>query len=158
MKNIKTPGLAQHIREFICKYLPVGHPDITYTSLKFSTDRASISHVINNKEPETSKLPHPRNITNYGGNHFKHRPNNLAISNSPKRLGQYLQEKKINYDLNGENFILLQSRNSGVGIVKEAKRIKANVIIYRKQKNDYSYKYKYIDKYSEVDTIQLFKV
>ena len=71
---------------------------------------------------------------------------------------KYLQEKKINYDLNGENFILLQSRNSGVGIVKEAKRIKANVIIYRKQKNDDSYKYKYIDKYSEVDTIQLFKV
>ena len=65
---------------------------------------------------------------------------------------------EINYDLNGENFILLQSRNSGVGIVKEAKRIKANVIIYRKQKNDDSYKYKYIDKYSEVDTIQLFKV
>ena len=76
------------------------------------------------------------------------------LSNTNK----YLQEKKINYDLNGENFILLQSRNSGVGIVKEAKRIKANVIIYRKQKNDYSYKYKYIDKYSEVDTIQLFKV
>jgi hypothetical protein len=50
MKNIKTPGLAQHIREFICNYLPEGHPDITYTSLKFSTDRASISHVINNKE------------------------------------------------------------------------------------------------------------
>ena len=49
-------------------------------------------------------------------------------------------------------------RNSGVGIVKEAKRIKANVIFYRKQKNDNSYKYKYIDKYSEVDTIQLFKV
>tara|TARA_Y100001970_G_scaffold283535_1_gene398888 strand:+ start:680 stop:1093 length:414 start_codon:yes stop_codon:yes gene_type:complete len=76
------------------------------------------------------------------------------LSNTNK----YLQEKKINYDLNGENFILLQSRNSGVGIVKEAKRIKANVIIYRKQKNDDSYKYKYIDKYSEVDTIQLFKV
>lgn len=76
------------------------------------------------------------------------------LSNTNK----YLQEKKINYDLNGENFILLQSRNSGVGIVKEAKRIKANVIMYRKQKNDDSYKYKYIDKYSEVDTIQLFKV
>jgi len=76
------------------------------------------------------------------------------LSNTNK----YLQEKKINYDLNGENFILLQSRNSGVGIVKEAKRIKANVIFYRKQKNDESYKYKYIDKYSEVDTIQLFKV
>ena len=76
------------------------------------------------------------------------------LSNTNK----YLQEKKINYDLNGENFILLQSRNSGVGIVKEAKRIKANVIIYRKQKNDDSYKYKFIDKYSEVDTIQLFKV
>jgi len=76
------------------------------------------------------------------------------LSNTSK----YLQEKKINYDLNGENFILLQSRNSGVGIVKEAKRIKANVIMYRKQKNDDSYKYKYIDKYSEVDTIQLFKV
>ncbi|MCH2494133.1 MAG: hypothetical protein MK013_00160 [Dehalococcoidia bacterium] len=76
------------------------------------------------------------------------------LSNTNK----YLQEKKINYDLNGENFILLQSRNTGVGIVKEAKRIKANVIFYRKQKNDDSYKYKYIDKYSEVDTIQLFKV
>ena len=76
------------------------------------------------------------------------------LSNTNK----YLQEKKINYDLNGENFILLQSRNTGVGIVKEAKRIKANLIIYRKQKNDDSYKYKYIDKYSEVDTIQLFKV
>ncbi len=76
------------------------------------------------------------------------------LSNTNK----YLQEKKINYDLNGENFILLQSRNSGVGIVKEAKRIKANVIMYRKQKNDDSYKYKYIEKYSEVDTIQLFKV
>lgn len=76
------------------------------------------------------------------------------LSNTNK----YLQEKKINYDLNGENFILLQSRNSGVGIVKEAKRIKANVIFYRKQKNDESYKYKFIDKYSEVDTIQLFKV
>ena len=75
------------------------------------------------------------------------------LSNTNK----YLQ-KKINYDLNGENFILLQSRNTGVGIVKEAKRIKANVIFYRKQKNDDSYKYKYIDKYSEVDTIQLFKV
>ena len=76
------------------------------------------------------------------------------LSNTNK----YLQEKKINYDLNGENFILLQSRNTGVGIVKEAKRIKANVIFYRKQKNDESYKYKFIDKYSEVDTIQLFKV
>ena len=54
------------------------------------------------------------------------------LSNTNK----YLQEKKINYDLNGENFILLQSRNTGVGIVKEAKRIKANVIFYRKQKND----------------------
>ena len=64
------------------------------------------------------------------------------LSNTNK----YLQEKKINYDLNGENFILLQSRNSGVGIVKEAKRIKANVIFYRKQKNDNSYKYKYIDR------------
>ena len=76
------------------------------------------------------------------------------LSNTNK----YLQEKKINYDLNGENFILLQSRNSGVGIVKEAKRIKANVIFYRKQKNDDSYKYKYIDKCSEVGSIQLFKV
>lgn len=75
-----------------------------------------------------------------------------------RNTNKYLQEKKINYDLNGENFILLQSRNTGVGIVKEAKRIKANVIFYRKQKNDDSYKYKYIDKYSEVDTIQLFKV
>ena len=36
---------------------------------------------------------------------------------------KYLMSKKINYDLNGENFILLQSRNSGVGIVKEAKRL-----------------------------------
>ena len=36
------------------------------------------------------------------------------LSNTNK----YLQEKKINYDLNGENFILLQSRNTGVGIVK----------------------------------------
>ena len=76
------------------------------------------------------------------------------LSNTNK----YLQEKKINYDLNGENFILLQSRNSGVGIVKEAKRIKADIIFYRKKKNDNAYKYKYIDKYSEVDTIQLFKV
>ena len=70
----------------------------------------------------------------------------------------YLTLTGIPFWIGGENFILLQSRNTGVGIVKEAKRIKANVIFYRKQKNDDSYKYKYIDKYSEVDTIQLFKV
>ena len=52
------------------------------------------------------------------------------LSNTNK----YLHEKKINYDLNGENFILLQSRNSGVGIVKEAKRIKADMIFYGKKR------------------------
>ena len=62
------------------------------------------------------------------------------LSNTSK----YLQEKRINYDLNGEHFILLQSRNSGVGIVKEAKRIKADIIFYSKKKNDDHYKYKYL--------------
>jgi len=71
---------------------------------------------------------------------------------------QYLQTKKINYDLNGENFILLQSRNAGVGIVTESKRLGINVIFYRRNKNDSNYKYEYINKYSEADTIQLLKV
>ena len=76
------------------------------------------------------------------------------LSNTNK----YLQEKKINYDLNGENFILLQSRNSGVGIVKEAKRIKADMIFYGKKKNDDNYKFEYISKYSDVNTMQLLRV
>jgi hypothetical protein len=70
----------------------------------------------------------------------------------------YLHRKKINYDLNGENFILLQSRNAGVGIVKESLRLGTNMIFYRKNKNDSNYKYDYINKYSEADTIQLLKV
>ncbi len=76
------------------------------------------------------------------------------LSNTNK----YLHEKKINYDLNGENFILLQSRNSGVGIVKEAKRIKADMIFYGKKKNDDNYKFEYISKYSDVNTMQLLRV
>ncbi|MED5284103.1 MAG: hypothetical protein VX552_04420 [Chloroflexota bacterium] len=76
------------------------------------------------------------------------------LSNTNK----YLHEKKINYDLNGENFILLQSRNSGVGIVKEAKRIKADMIFYGKKKNDDNYKFEYIAKYSDVNTMQLLRV
>ncbi|MEC7837422.1 MAG: hypothetical protein VX523_01710 [Chloroflexota bacterium] len=71
---------------------------------------------------------------------------------------KYLQTKKINYDLNGENFILLQSRNAGVGIVKESKRLGIKMIFYRRDKNDSNYKYEYINKYSEADTIQLLKV
>ena len=76
------------------------------------------------------------------------------LSNTNK----YLHEKKINYDLNGENFILLQSRNSGVGVVKEAKRIKADMIFYGKKKNDDNYKFEYISKYSDVNTMQLLRV
>ncbi|MBP05172.1 MAG: hypothetical protein CL728_00330 [Chloroflexi bacterium] len=71
---------------------------------------------------------------------------------------KYLQKKKINYDLNTENFILMQSRNAGVGIVKESKRLGINMIFYKRNKNDSSYKYEYINKYSEADTIQLLKV
>jgi len=71
---------------------------------------------------------------------------------------KYLQTKKVNYDLNGENFILLQSRNAGVGIVKESKRLGIKMIFYRRDKNDSNYKYEYINKYSEADTIQLLKV
>tara|TARA_Y100000768_G_scaffold369401_1_gene334276 strand:+ start:14956 stop:15369 length:414 start_codon:yes stop_codon:yes gene_type:complete len=70
---------------------------------------------------------------------------------------KYLMSKKINYDLNGENFILLQSRNSGVGIVKEAKRLGTDMIFYKKNKNDSNYKFEYINKHSDADTIQLLK-
>ena len=70
---------------------------------------------------------------------------------------KYLTSKKINYDLNGENFILLQSRNSGVGIVKEAKRLGTDMIFYKKYKNDSNYKFEYINKHSDADTIQLLK-
>ncbi|MBC78982.1 MAG: hypothetical protein CL772_04300 [Chloroflexi bacterium] len=73
-------------------------------------------------------------------------------------VNKYLLTKKINYDLNGENFILLQSRNAGVGIVKESKRLSADIIFYRKNKNDSNYKFEYINKHSEADTIQLLKV
>ena len=70
---------------------------------------------------------------------------------------KYLMSKKINYDLNGDNFILLQSRNSGVGIVKEAKRLGTDMIFYKKNKNDSNYKFEYINKHSDADTIQLLK-
>lgn len=73
-------------------------------------------------------------------------------------VNKYLTTKKINYDLNGENFILLQSRNAGVGVVKESKRLGADIIFYRKKKNDSNYKFQYINKHSEADTIQLLKV
>jgi hypothetical protein len=73
-------------------------------------------------------------------------------------VNKYLITKKINYDLNGENFILLQSRNAGVGVVKESKRLRADIIFYRKKKNDSNYKFQYINKHSEADTIQLLKV
>jgi len=75
-----------------------------------------------------------------------------------KDAGHYLQSQKINYDLNSDKFILLQSRNSGVGVIKESKRLDVDLILYTRSKKDNSYKYDYINKHSEVDTIQILKV
>ena len=50
MKLLKTPGLANHIRDFIIKYLPVHGQSLIYTSLKFDKTPTSISSIINNKK------------------------------------------------------------------------------------------------------------
>jgi hypothetical protein len=78
--------------------------------------------------------------------------------NTLKYAHQYLSNNKINYDINSNNFILLQSRNSGVALIKESQRTKVDLIAYLKDKNSEDYKYEYIKKYSKTNIMELLDI
>ena len=72
-----------------------------------------------------------------------------------KEANNFLSKKRLEYDINSENFILVQSRNAGVATIKESKRINSDTIIFSKNSNNEDYKYSYIKKYAEVNIIEL---
>jgi len=78
--------------------------------------------------------------------------------NTLKYAHQYLSNNKINYDINSNNFILLQSRNSGVALIKESQRTKVDLIAYLKDKNSEDYKYEYIKSNSKSNIIELLEI
>ena len=61
----------------------------------------------------------------------------------------------IDYDINGENFILIQSRSIGVGIVKEARRLDIDIIAYSKKVNFELNEHNYIKKYAKTTILEL---
>ena len=75
--------------------------------------------------------------------------------NALKYAHDYLRKNKINYDINSSNFILIQSRNSGVALIKESQRVNVDLISYLNDKNSEDYKYEYIKKYSKTNIMEL---
>tara|TARA_B100000470_G_scaffold154432_1_gene120441 strand:+ start:277 stop:690 length:414 start_codon:yes stop_codon:yes gene_type:complete len=86
-----------------------------------------------------------------------HEEQNLILigQSALKKVHEILLDFKIDYDINGENFILIQSRSIGVGIVKEAKRLDIDIIAYSKTVNVELNEHNYIKKYANTTILEL---
>ena len=86
-----------------------------------------------------------------------HEEQNLILigQSALKKVHEILLDFKIDYDINGENFILIQSRSIGVGIVKEAKRLDIDIIAYSKKVNLELNEHNYIKKYANTTILEL---
>ena len=86
-----------------------------------------------------------------------HEEQNLILigQSALKKVHKILLDFKIDYDINGENFILIQSRSIGVGIVKEAKRLDIDIIAYSKKVNVELNEHNYIKKYANTTILEL---
>ena len=86
-----------------------------------------------------------------------HEEQNLILigQSALKNVHEILLDFKIDYDINGENFILIQSRSIGVGIVKEAKRLDIDIIAYSKKVNVELNEHNYIKKYANTTILEL---
>ncbi|MAR37712.1 MAG: hypothetical protein CL715_05325 [Chloroflexi bacterium] len=86
-----------------------------------------------------------------------HEEQNLILigQSALKKVHETLLDFKIDYDINGENFILIQSRSIGVGIVKEAKRLDIDIIAYSKEVNVELNEHNYIKKYANTTILEL---
>jgi len=86
-----------------------------------------------------------------------HEEQNLILigQSALKKVHEILLDFKIDYDINGENFILIQSRSIGVGIVKEAKRLDIDIIAYSKKVNVELNEHNYIKKYANTTILEL---
>ena len=86
-----------------------------------------------------------------------HEEQNLILigQSALKNVHEILLDFKIDYDINGENFILIQSRSIGVGIVKEAKRLDIDIIAYSKEVNLELNEHNYIKKYANTTILEL---
>ena len=72
------------------------------------------------------EVPHKYPVEYEIGNQISLGENLLREANN------FLSKKRLEYDINSENFILVQSRNAGVATIKESKRINPDTIIFSK--------------------------
>tara|TARA_B110000438_G_scaffold264261_1_gene276798 strand:+ start:2135 stop:2554 length:420 start_codon:yes stop_codon:yes gene_type:complete len=98
------------------------------------------------------EIPHKYPIEFEIGDQISIGENTLKYSN------EYLNKNKLNYDINSSNFILLQSRNAGVALIKESLRIGVDLIAYIKNKKSEDYKYEFIKKNSKTNIIELLEI
>ena len=86
-----------------------------------------------------------------------HEEQNLILigQSALKKVHEILLDYNIDYDINGKNFILIQSRSIGVGIVKEAKRLDIDIIAYSKKVNVELNEHNYIKKYANTTILEL---
>ena len=86
-----------------------------------------------------------------------HEEQNLILigQSALKKVHAKLLDFKIDYDINGEKFILIQSRSIGVGIVKEARRLDIDIIAYSKKVNLELNEHNYIKKYANTTILEL---
>ena len=88
---------------------------------------------------------------------IEHEEQNLILigQSALKKVHDILLDFNIDYDINGENFILIQSRSIGVGIVKEARRLDIDIIAYSKKVNLELNEHNYIKKYAKTTILEL---
>ncbi|MBI62551.1 MAG: hypothetical protein CL775_00700 [Chloroflexi bacterium] len=88
---------------------------------------------------------------------IEHEEQNLILIGQSvlKKVHDILLDFNIDYDINGENFILIQSRSIGVGIVKEARRLDIDIIAYSKKVNFELNEHNYIKKYAKTTILEL---
>lgn len=86
-----------------------------------------------------------------------HEEQNLILigQSALKKVHEILLDYNIDYDINGKNFILIQSRSIGVGIIKEAKRLNIDIIAYSKKINLELSEHNYIKKYAKTTILEL---
>ena len=86
-----------------------------------------------------------------------HEEKNLILigQSALKKVHEILLDYNIDYDINGKNFILIQSRSIGVGIVKEARRLDIDIIAYSKKINLELSEHNYIKKYAKTTILEL---
>ena len=86
-----------------------------------------------------------------------HEEQNLILigQSALKKVHEKLLDLKIDYDINGENFILIQSRSIGVGIVKEANRLDIDIIANSKKVKLELNEHNYIKKYANTTILEL---